>query len=129
MIGERMEKAERYRASRFASALRSADAQAKSVAAREAVMSPEQRMLARYALGLPSAFGQSCRNHVTASPGSEEYAVCRELVALGFAHHRPANARKRTDDVFWLTLAGADRALEAGERLDPKQFPTIGVVR
>ena len=89
-------------------------------------MTPEQKALARHALGLPHRSRKSWRNHFVADEGSADYETWRQLVELGFARRRAGNALSGGGDVFWLTRAGADRAIEPGEKLGIEHFPKLG---
>jgi hypothetical protein len=88
-----------------------------------AALSPDQRDLARHALGLPNGRGQSYRNHFVTGPGSPDYDRWREMVAMGAATRRAGTELTGGDDLFRLTRAGATAALAPGETLDPKEFP------
>ncbi|GGC90765.1 hypothetical protein [Chelatococcus reniformis] len=90
-------------------------------------MTPDQRELARHALGLPNDRRRSYRNRffvnsrgVRAQPGT--YGAWMDLVASGDAMHEPA-APGKSLDLFWLTRTGAEKVLGKGERLDLEDFP------
>jgi hypothetical protein len=92
---------------------------------RAGAMTPEQKKLARHALGLPNSSKRSYRNRFTAHPSGTDGVHWKAMTEAGFAEHRPAGDGQ-TFDFFFLTRAGAERALEAKERLDPEDFPSIG---
>lgn len=85
-------------------------------------MSPEQRELARHALGLPNKRWRSYRNHFVTGPGSKDYDNWAAMVEAGEARRRPGSPLSGGDDIFWLTRAGAEAALDPRERLDPEDF-------
>lgn len=87
---------------------------------------PEQRDLARHALGLPNRRRTNYRNHFVTGPGSYDYAAWEAMVASGAATRRPGSVLTGGDDLFRLTRAGAEAALERSERLSPKDFPPTG---
>jgi hypothetical protein len=82
-------------------------------------MTPQQRKLARHALGLPNDAKRSYRNRYTAYPGSEVWRVWDGLCERGLAQMNRGNEF----DYFELTEAGAVRALDEGESLDREDFP------
>lgn len=51
-------------------------------------MTPEQVELARHALGLPNASGQSYRNHFVCGPGHSDFDNWQAMVATGEARAR-----------------------------------------
>ncbi|MBY0355528.1 MAG: hypothetical protein K2Q12_07335 [Rickettsiales bacterium] len=79
-------------------------------------MTPDQKELARRALGLPNKQKWSYRRHFVVGPGSEHYESWMAMVAAG-------EATLSGDDLFHLTRAGAHAALEKGETLCPEDFP------
>jgi hypothetical protein len=85
-------------------------------------MSPDQRALARHALGLPNARRCSYRNHyvIDGGPDHERWTA---LVDAGDARRRPGSQMSGGMDCFWLTRQGAVKALNKGERLDLEDFP------
>ena len=89
-------------------------------------MTSKQRRLARHALGLPNARGQSYRNHFAATyrPGGD-YDHWAEMEAAGHAERARVLTGKgdRKMARFWLTEAGARAALDPGETLCPEDFP------
>src|SRR5690606_27160603 len=89
------------------------------------VMTPEQRNLARHALGLPNKRRMSYRNHFVTGPGCSDYDRWMGMVERGHAKRRDASPLSGGDPVFWLTGSGAKLALARGERLDPEDFPEI----
>ncbi len=87
-------------------------------------MTPEQRKLARHALGLPAARpvagGRSYRNRYYVSPTIEgrptqAYQDWAQMVA--------AKEAASNGGYFALTLKGAKAALYPGEALDAEDFP------
>lgn len=77
-------------------------------------LTPEQRKLARHALGLdnPNAKGRSYRNrYVTAVQFHPDWEA---MMGDGFA--------ERFGDTYYLTKAGALLALDPGESVDPEDF-------
>ena len=87
------------------------------------LMTPEQRSLARHALGLPNRQRRSYRRHFVTGSGSPDHQAWEAMVAVGYAQKRPGDALTGGDDCFLLTEAGATLALEKGERLDSETFP------
>lgn len=92
-------------------------------------MTPEQRSLARTGLGLPNDIGRSTRSRMFyASPS--EGLLWTTLTAMAEAglmsKSRTPVVGSPTIHSFTLTRAGAERALDDGERLDPLHFPPIG---
>lgn len=88
----------------------------------EPTLTPEQRELARHALGLDGRHSQSWRDHFVTGPGSSDYDRWQEMVATGAATRRAGNQLTGGDDLFLLTRAGALAALDPGETLDPNVF-------
>ncbi|MDI9847337.1 hypothetical protein QM467_04590 [Rhodoblastus sp. 17X3] len=86
-------------------------------------MSPEQRELARHALGLPNPRRKSYRNHFVTGPGGDDYAIWMAMVGEGYARRRAGNELTGGDDLFTLTQTGAEAALNAHEKLDAEDFP------
>jgi len=85
-------------------------------------MTEEQIELARHALGLPNRNRISYRNHFVAGEGHSEYVAWCDMVEKGFARGKKGSQLTGGDPVFWLTMAGASRALRRGETLDPDDF-------
>lgn len=85
-------------------------------------MTPEQRKLARHALGLPNGKRRSFRNRF-ATDGGPDNDAWRAMVEAGFARMRPGVEWMGGMDAFWLTRSGAEAALEPGERLCSEDFP------
>lgn len=83
-------------------------------------MTPEQRRLARHALGLDLT-KRSYRNRYAAGIGSPQEAAWYELESEGLAERAFANGL--TFAHFRLTKKGARMVLEQGETLDPEDFP------
>lgn len=88
-------------------------------------MTPEQKELARHALGLTRK-RVSWRNHFVTGEGGPDHALWMEMVAAGQATRRAGNELTGGDDLFRLTRLGAAVALKHGERLDPEDFPAEG---
>lgn len=86
-------------------------------------MTPEQRDLARHALGLPNSKRKSYRNHFVTGAGSLDYDHWQAMVAAGDATRRDGNELTGGDDLFRLTRQGAEAARNRGESLDPKYLP------
>lgn len=87
-------------------------------------MTPEQKALARHALGLPNAARTSHRNRFVTGPGCVDFHHWMDMVDAGLARRRCGTTLPfGGDDLFRLTRAGADQALEPGEQLDPEDFP------
>ena len=85
-------------------------------------MTPEQKNLARHALGLPNKNKCTFRNRFYSSKDNPEWSG---MVEAGEAKVAPVKSDMIADyAVFWLTRIGAVRALEPGERLDREDFPT-----
>lgn len=81
-------------------------------------MTPRQRKLARHALGLPNRNRQTYRNRFLAGG---EHADWRAMEAAGLAEADTTGGAGLT--WFWLTRAGAETALDEGERLCSEDFP------
>lgn len=88
-------------------------------------MTPEQKALARHALGLPNVLGLSYRNHYVTGPGSVDYAQWMDLVKSGHAKWRAGSELSGGDPVFWLTRAGAKLVLRGDECLREEDFPEV----
>lgn len=87
-------------------------------------MNADQLNLARHALGLPNKKRTSYRNHFVTGPWSSDYDNWQAMVAAGDATRRSGSVLTGGDDLFRLTLSGAQRAIGKAERLDPKDFPS-----
>lgn len=83
-------------------------------------MSPEQRRLARHALGLPNERNLSFRNRFVAPAGTADHQHWVAMVTRGWA--RDVFPPFSSGDRFCLTLEGAGQAVDPGERLDPEDF-------
>jgi len=81
-------------------------------------MTPEQRELARHALGLPNDRRRSYRNRYHAPPGSESWWAWSALVDQG----RALFERGNRNDFFMLTRTAAESVLGPGETLDLEDF-------
>jgi hypothetical protein len=86
-------------------------------------MTPRQIELARHALGLPTVSRWSYRNYFTAGPEHSDFGDWQAMVAAGDARTHGPRKMLGGDFAFYLTRAGAEKALSAGERLDPEDFP------
>ena len=80
------------------------------------------RHYARRALGLPNDRRRSCRNHYSTSAESIAFDVWCSFVQRGFAVG-PDMAVGIGTAWFFLTVDGANRALDPGETLRPADFP------
>lgn len=89
-------------------------------------MTKTQRDLARHALGLPNKRKVSYRNYFVTGEGSSDYDHWVAMVAMGASRQRKGNDLSGGDDVFRLTRAGAEYALNDGEKLSSEDFPKIG---
>ncbi|WP_376704730.1 hypothetical protein RQ479_08275 [Mesorhizobium sp. ISC25] len=88
-------------------------------------MTPVQKELARHALGLPNRQRRSYRNHFVTGEGSYDHPEWMALVEAGHAWRRAGSQLTGGDDLFGLTRAGAELALEKRERLDAENFPKV----
>jgi hypothetical protein len=86
-------------------------------------MTPEQKKLARHALGLTNGRNVSYRNHFVTGEGARDFDAWQGLVAQGLAKRHGPKALYGGDYCFVLTTQGAMAALDAGESLDPEDFP------
>ena len=89
-------------------------------------MTPKQKRLARHALGLPNAQNRSYRNRFIATYVTGDFDDWMAMTRAGFADHAAlvtAPGGRHQTCRFWLTLDGAKASLEAGELLDPEDFP------
>ena len=84
-------------------------------------MTPEQRRLARHALGLSYGGRQSYRNRFCAVRGTPDDRDWRAMTNAGQAWRWPWGWSG--GDFYALTRMGAEAALKRGERLDPEDFP------
>lgn len=82
-------------------------------------MTPEQLRLARHALGLPNKARRSYRNRFYAGGQHPEWRAM-EAAGLAEADTIPTATGMTW---FWLTRAGAEAALDPGERLCREDFP------
>ena len=88
-------------------------------------MTPEQRKLARHALGLPNNRRKSYRNAFVTGKSTSDHPHWMAMVASGDATRRDGKTIPYGgDDIFYLTRAGAEKALEPRESLDPEDFPS-----
>ena len=88
-------------------------------------MTDQQVALARHALGLPNARKRTHRNHFCAGPGHDDYEQWEAMVNAGYAIKRASSMLTAGDVFFHLTRAGAELALQPGERLCPEDWPTV----
>lgn len=82
-------------------------------------MTPDQRKMARHALGLDGERKRSYRNRYFTSAGTLSEDEWNDLCRRGLAR-REAGAGKMVH--FYLTDEGAAEALDPGEILDPEDF-------
>lgn len=87
------------------------------------MVTPEQRKIARHALGLdnPDAKGKSYRNRYYASRGHSAWTDLHVMVGAGWMNLE--DEPQSRDTLFYLTTAGALLALDLGEKLDREDFP------
>jgi hypothetical protein len=82
-------------------------------------LAPDERRLARNALGLPNRRRRSYRNHFVRQTDE----TWERMVEAGFATvHRSGEPGGM--HTYRLTRAGAGAALDPGECLDPEDFPS-----
>lgn len=91
-------------------------------------MTPEQKKLARHALGLPNNNKRSYRNRFLANNTTPACQVWMEMEQNGEAESSPDVSVKNPDAPpartwFFLTRRGAEAALNRGESLCPEDFP------
>ena len=86
-------------------------------------MTPEQRNLARHALGLDGQEKCSYRNYFVTGKGSVDHPAWMQMENDGLAWRRAGSELTGGDDLFGLTLTGARAALETGETLCSEDFP------
>lgn len=87
------------------------------------VMSDRQIGLARHALGLPNKARKSYRNYFVTGAGSTDHPDWEAMVVAGFASRMGPLEIFGGDYCYHLTRAGADAALQEGERLCREDFP------
>lgn len=90
-------------------------------------MTPNQKELARHALGLNGRNKCSYRNHFVAGPAHRDYSDWVAMVAGGFAVR--VDGKRLSfggDDMFRMTRNGAQLALSKGESLDDEDFEQEG---
>lgn len=84
-------------------------------------MTPEQKELARHALGLPNKAKKSYRNRYVCAEDEPNWSA---MVEQGLATMRAASTLPFGGNAcFYLTLAGAKAALDDGEKLCDEDFP------
>jgi hypothetical protein len=88
----------------------------------EARMTPAQRSAARGALGLPNEANFSHMNSFRAVIGGRTDKDWQELVGAGLAI--VGQSKHMGFRLYHLTREGARLALDDGEFLDPKAFPS-----
>lgn len=88
-------------------------------------MTPEQRRLARHALGLPNDYRRSYRNRYIIGSKGGGYTVWMRMVRDGNAVRERFGAHKENRFLFRLTPQAATSALENGETLDREDFPAM----
>lgn len=83
-------------------------------------MTPDQRKLARHALGLPNNQCRSYRNRyfLSGGPAAIHWAAMESAGEAGSKANGPG-------DFYWLTGKGAELALDPGETLDREDFPAL----
>jgi hypothetical protein len=86
-------------------------------------MTPEQRTLARHALGLDRRQKRSYRNRFITGPGSTDHPAWMQMEKEGNARRRAGSEITGGDDLFVLTFKGALAAMEPGESLCAEDFP------
>lgn len=88
-------------------------------------MTPEERAVARHALGLPNDRRVSYRNHFVAEEGTADFDLWRTMVERGLARQHRGSVLTGGAPLFMLTRAGGDRAIDQGEGLGDRHFPFI----
>lgn len=83
-------------------------------------LTPDERSLARHALGLPNDKRLSYRNRYAAMRGTDKAAMWEQMRLIGAAD---VFAYSDVLKHFHLTKEGALAALDDSERLDPEDFP------
>lgn len=86
-------------------------------------MTPEQKRLARHALGLDGRQERSYRNRFVTGPGSTDHPEWMQMAEDGAARRYPASELTGGNDLFCLTITGARAALDPGESLCAEDFP------
>ena len=89
----------------------------------ETILTKSQRELARHALGLDGNRLRSFRNHFVAGRDHSDHPDWTAMVAVDLATVYPSPRGYGGADLFCLTKNGAQAALDAGESLDPEDFP------
>lgn len=89
-------------------------------------MTPEQKKLARHALGLPNTARRSYRNYYVVGPGGAAFEDWEKMVVSSEAQ-RSTTWKSPTYGTFcfFLTEVGACQALEPREYLDREDFPNV----
>lgn len=86
-------------------------------------MSPDEKRLARHALGLPNKDKISTRNVFFATPGSTPHEIWISMAGRGLADLETGFPGHSGADLFCLTRMGAEQALAPGETLRDLHFP------
>jgi hypothetical protein len=86
-------------------------------------MTPEQRTLARHALGLGAKKRKSYRNRFVTGTGSRDHPAWMQMVEAGEAWRGRGNEITGHMDFFALTLDGARASLAPGESMCSEDFP------
>ncbi len=73
---------------------------------------------------MPNDTGVSYRNYFTAGLGHSDFDDWTAMVAAGDAVTEKRNCFGG-DNIFWLTLSGARKAMLVGESIDDSDFPEI----
>lgn len=92
-----------------------------------AALTIEQRELARHALGLPNRKKTSNRNHFVCGPGHSDYDNWMSMTENGCARRWASSMMTGGDNLFRLIRAGAELALNKGEKLDREDFPKVTI--
>lgn len=86
-----------------------------------AVLAPDERKLARHALGFDQGVGESYRNRYFTIAGGAEAIVWDDMVARGLA--KAGDLTEGGSRWYAMTYAGAVAACDPGEGLCPEDFP------
>lgn len=88
-------------------------------------MTPQQRELARHALGLPNKRRRSYRLHFVAGAEHSDFPDWQAMVEAGEAKRTGPHDHFGGDYLFILTRKGAEGALADNEQLDRYDFPPV----
>lgn len=81
-------------------------------------MTPQQRDLARHALGLSSTCTRAYRNSFVTGPGTDDHAEWLKMVGAGEAVRRDGSTLPfGGDDKFSLTFDGGQKAVGPGDSI------------